>query len=277
VAWVYLDGAFLDEAEAQVDARDAGLLYGMGLFETFRARLGEVYLLAQHSARLRRGAEVIGIDLPPEFVELESIVRELTRRCSLDDARVRLTLTGGVERGRERLLIQARPANDYPERVYEDGITAITASIRHNQFSPLCGVKSLNYLDNLLARRQARGAGADEALLLNTTGRLAEGSATNLFILREGELVTPPLSEGVLPGVTRGAVLDLAGKAGFVTQELPLDPSALLSADEAFLTNAIGGVLPLVAVDGAAVGSGRPGEVTQQIRRLYETAAGAKP
>jgi branched-subunit amino acid aminotransferase/4-amino-4-deoxychorismate lyase len=275
MALVYLDGVFLDQDEARVDARDAGLLFGMGLFETFRARRGKVYLLKRHVARLRHGAEVIGISLPAALGDIEGIVQELTLRSSLDDARVRLTLTGGYERGRERLLVQARPADDYPPRVYEDGITAITASTRRNEYSPLSGVKSLNYLDNLLARRQARDAGADEALLLNTAGRLAEGSATNLFVLRGGELVTPPLSEGGLPGVTRGAVLELAGEAGYVTRELPLDPSALLTAGEAFMTNAIGGVLPLVAVDGVPVASGSPGEATRRIRRLYEAAAGA--
>jgi branched-subunit amino acid aminotransferase/4-amino-4-deoxychorismate lyase len=136
-------------------------------------------------------------------------------------------------------------------------------------------VKSLNYLDNLLARRQAQEKGAGEALLLNTLGRLAEGSATNLFILRGGDLITPPLSEGALPGVTRQAVLQLATRAGFVVRELPLEPSALRAAGEAFLTNAIGGVLPLVAVDGVAVGSGRPGMATQRIRQRYEAAARA--
>lgn len=281
MTWVYLDGAYLPAAEARVAADDAGLLYGRGLFETFRARRGAVYRLERHLERLAAGAQVLGIALPPALAELPDVVRELTERCGLEDARVRLTLTAGPSTGlrasagggRPSLLIQARPATDYPERLHEVGVAAVVASVRRNETSPLSRVKSLNYLDNLLAREEARRAGADEALFLNTRGLLADGSASNIFILRGGGLLTPPVEDGALPGVTRGAVLELAGAADITAREASLSREELLGADEAFLTNAVAGVLPLVSVDGAKLGSGAPGEVTRRARALYEAAS----
>ena len=272
MTWVYLDGAFVTAEEARVAAGDTAVLFGHGLFETFRARRGAVYLLDRHLARLRAGAETLGIEPPASLAGLAAIVRELSERCGFEEARVRLTLTAGAEGGRPALLIQARPALDYPEHLYEQGIAAVVASVRRNETSPLSRVKSLNYLDNLLARQQARNAGADEAILLNTRGLVAEGSASNLFIVRGTELVTPPIEDGALPGVTRGAVLALAAAAGLRPVEASLTLDDLRNAEEAFLTNAIAGVLPLVAIDGAAIGAGAPGEGTQRLRALYENA-----
>ncbi|OGO52138.1 MAG: hypothetical protein A2148_12580 [Chloroflexi bacterium RBG_16_68_14] len=289
MTWVYLDGVFVDAGQARVAAGDAGLLYGRGLFETFRARRGRVYLLERHLARLEAGAGTLGIELPAALGGLWDIVRELAERCGLDDARVRLTLTAGPstlrlrsvqaglrtspEGGRPTLLLQARPATDYPERMYQQGASAIIVPVRRNETSPLSRVKSLNYLDNLLAREQARSAGADEALFLNTQGRLADGSASNVFLVKGGELLTPPVEDGALPGVTRGALLELAKGAGLGSREATLVSDDLLGADEAFLTNAVAGVLPLVSVDGVPVSSGAPGEATRRLRALYEAAA----
>lgn len=276
MTWVYLDGEFLPAAEAWVPAADAGHLYGRGLFETFRVRRGAVYLLDRHMDRLRAGARVLGIAPPEALSNLPGIVRELTERCALDDARVRLTLTAGPEGGRPVLLLQARAATDYPERLYETGMSAIVAAVRRNETSPLARVKSLNYIDNLLAREQARHDGADEALFLNTHGFLAEGAGTNLFLMKDGHVLTPPVGDGVLPGVTRGAVLELARTDGLASREISLALDELHHADEAFLTNAVVGVMPLISVDGEKVGAGAPGEVTRRLRALYEAAAAAQ-
>ena len=271
--WVYLDGVFALAGEARVAASDAGLLYGRGLFETFRTRRGAVYLLQRHLARLEAGARTLGIELPAALGGLGDIVRELSDRCRLDDARMRLTLTAGPAGGRPALLIQAQPVTNYPERVYEQGASAIIVPVRRNETSPLSRIKSLSCLDNILAREQARRAGADEALLLNTRGLLAEGSASNVFVLSGGELLTPPVEDGALPGITRGAVLELAEEAGIPARQASLSYDKLRAADEAFLTNALAGVLPLVSVDGVAVSSGVPGEATRRLRALYEAAA----
>lgn len=273
---VYLDGAFLPADEAKLPAADAGRLYGRGLFETFRARRGSVFLLDRHLARLRAGARTLGIEPPEELDQLSAVLRELAERCGLEDARMRLTVTAGPEGGRPSLLLQARPASDdYPEEVYERGIRVIVASARRNETSPLARIKSVNYLDNLLAREESRRAGADEALLLNTRGLLAEASTANLFIARDGGLATPPVSDGALPGITRGAVLELARDAGIAAREASLTLDDLYQATEAFLTNAIASVLPVVSVDERKVGSDKPGELTRRVRILYEEAAGA--
>ena len=272
MTWVYLDSGFIPAAEARVAAADRALLYGHGLFETFRARRGAVYLLDRHLARLKSGAQTLGIEPPAALSGLTAIVRELSERCGLADARVRLTLTAGAEHEQPALLIQAQPVTGYPHSLYEQGIAAVVATVRRNETSPLSRVKSLNYLDSLLARQQARAAGAHEALLLNTIGRVAEGSATNVFIVQGDQLVTPPLEDGALPGVTRGAVLELAAKAGLTPVEAPVTLADLRRADEAFLTNAIAGLLPLVTIDGAAVGAGTPGAYTQSLHAIYQHA-----
>lgn len=270
---VYLDGAFVPASEARTLAEDAGLLFGRGVYETFRARRGGVYRLDRHIARLAKGAGVLGIALPAALDGLAAIVRELAARCGLDDARVRLTLTAGPPSGRPSLLIQARPATDYPASIYERGMAAVAASVRRNDTSPLSRVKSLNCLDNVMSREQAQAAGADTALLLNTRGLVAEASTANVFAVRGGTLLTPPLDDGALPGVTRGAVLELAAAAGIAAREESLTLDGLRGADEAFLTGAVMGVMPLASVGGRAIGGGRPGEATLRVRVLYEEAA----
>lgn len=274
MSWVYLDGAFLPSGQARIPVEDGALLYGRGAFETFRARRGTVYLLERHYARLKASAEAVGIPVPLTLPELRAAVQELTERCGLEDARVRLTLTAGPEGRGPCLFILAWPATDYPEQVYKEGISALVARARRNETSPLCRVKTLNYLDNLLAREEARRRGAQEAIFLNTRGLLADGSATSLFVVREDGLLTPPVEDGALPGVTRSAVMDLARAADIDIREASLTLEDLQSAQEAFLTNAVGGVMPLTSIEGTQIGSGRPGPLTFRLRELYETAAG---
>ncbi len=269
---VYLDGAFVPEAEARLRADDAAFLYGRGLFETFRARNGLVFLLDRHVERLRHGARVLSIAPAPDIGLVREAVAELTRRLGLDDARVRLTLTAGPRAGKPSLLIQARAATDYAPETYERGMTAVVATVSRNETSPLSRIKSLNYLGNLLAREEASAAGADEAILLNTRGLVAEGAAANVFAVRGGELLTAPVEDGALPGVTRAAILQLTQEAGVSAREAPLTLDELRLTDEAFLTNAVMGMMPLVALDGVAIGGGTPGAVTRRLRALYEEA-----
>lgn len=270
---VYLNGAFLPPKEARVAADDESLLFGRGVYETFRARKGVVFRLSEHVRRLHAGAALLGISPPPDVASLADIVRELAQRCGLTDARVRLTLTAGPAGGRPSLLIQARPATDYPRELYHRGMTAITATVRRNETSPLSRIKSLNCLDNVMSRDRARAAGADTAILLNTRGVVAEASTANVFIVRDGVLITPPISDGALPGVTRGAVLDFARESGVEAAESSFELGELLGAEEAFLTSAVMGVMPLISVDARTIGTGQPGPVTHRLRRLYEATA----
>jgi len=196
----------------------------------------------------------------------------------LAEATVRLTVSRGVpeRRGllppsspRPTLVVQVTPFIGYPAEKYRSGLVAISASVRRNETSPLSNVKSVNYLDNVLARMEAERSGADDALLLNTKGEVACATASNVFIVADGCLLTPPLSCGVLPGITRGVVIELAARIGLRCEERPVVPEELAKAEEVFLTNALMGVMPLVRVDGEVVGSGAVGEVSRRLQEAY--------
>lgn len=273
VDWVCLNGSLLPADEARVPAATQAFLYGVGVFETFRARGGHVYRLDRHYERLERGARTLSMPVPLSAGELAGSVAALVRRAGLDDARLRLTLAAGATDADSLWLITVRGVEEYPESLYAQGVGAIIASVWRNDSSPLARLKSLNYLDNLLARRAALQAGAWDAILLNSQGFVAEGSASNVFVVENGRLVTPRIDDGALPGVTRAAVMDLAAAAGLAVEERQLSASDLVAADELFFTNAVAGVLPLVSLGGSRIASGLPGGVTRRIRRLYQAAA----
>jgi branched-chain amino acid aminotransferase group I len=274
--WVFLNGRFVERREAAVPALDRGLLYGYGLFETMRSYGGRVFRLEGHYRRLSEGAAVL--DLPPALTldELRATVDALLESNGLADAYLRLTISAGPAPddggASPSVLLVARPLSGYPPDLYQRGMAAVTSATRRNEASPLSRVKSLNYLDNLLAREEARRKGADEAILLNTRGFAAEGSASNVFLVSDGRLLTPGLDSGVLPGITRAAVLELAQEAGIACAEGEVEATTLAGAAEAFLTNSIMGVMPLTRLDGRAVGGGGPGPTTRAIRHLYDQA-----
>ncbi len=260
---VYLNGDFVEQDDARIPAESAGVLFGRGVYETFRARRGCVFLLDRHVARLREGAEVVGVDVPDEVASLADIVRDLTVRSGIKDARIRLTLAGGTTGEPPSMLLQARPATDYPESLYAHGMTAVVSEVRRNETSPLSRVKSTNPLDSIMSREAAIAAGFDTGLLLNTQGDVAEASTANVFIVRGGAILTPPVEDGALPGVTRSFVLEEASET-----TLTLDD--VLSADEAFLTGAVMGVMPLVRIGDRAIAGGSPGPVSIETRTKYE-------
>ncbi|BBL78183.1 2-keto-4-methylthiobutyrate aminotransferase [Rubrobacter xylanophilus] len=274
---VWIDGRLLAPGEAGLDPRDRGYALGDGLFETMLCREGGVPLLARHLARMRRGAEVLGMHLPPE-TELAGAVARTVKANGLQDGAVRLTVSRGVPEvrgllptGRERatVVVQAHPYA-YPEELYRRGMEAITCGIRRNERSPLARIKSLSYLENVLARREAAVRGADEAILLNTADMLAGASAANVFLVRGGGLITPEVDAGALPGVARGVVLELAGRLGLEVEERPVEPGELAAAEGCFLTNALMGIMPVRRVDGRAVGGGEARELVARLRKEWE-------
>jgi len=271
--WVFLNGRFVERGEAAAPALDRGLLYGYGLFETMRSYGGRVFRLEEHYRRLCEGAAVL--DLPPALTldDLRAAVDALLEQNGLADAYLRLTVTAGPAPdgggASPSILLVARPLSGYPPDLYQRGMAAVTSASRRNEASPLSRVKSLNYLDNLLAREEARRKGADEAILLNTRGLVAEGSASNVFLVGSEGILTPGIDSGALPGITRATVIELAREAGIACAEGEVATEALVQAAEAFLTNSIMGVMPLTRLDGRPIGSGRPGPVTGAIRRLY--------
>ena len=272
---VHLNGSLVPRSDARIAALDYGFLYGYGLFETMRAYGGRVFRLDRHLDRLGRSAERLGIAV--ETPALENAVVETIRANGLSDARLRLTVSAG-EGGtvpdpgtceEPTVLVVAGHYQPLPDGVYQRGFRAVVSSIRRNSQSPLTGMKSLNFLESMLARREARVAGADEALLLNERGLLAEASMSNVFLVSDGALRTPGLSCGVLPGITREVVLELAKKNGIDTAECELTLDELRQAEEAFLTNSVMEVMPLTGVHGKPVGSGNPGPVTERVMAGY--------
>ena len=275
--WIYLNGELVERGEAAVPALDRGLLYGYGLFETMRCYGGRVFRLEEHHRRLCEGAAVLAMAVPLSLSALAEAVQAVLERNEMTDAYLRLTLTAGAlpsgsasgGHGDATVALFARPQSGYPPALYRRGMAAVTSAVRRNETSPLSRVKSLNYLDNLLAREDARGRDAEEAILLNTRGFVAEGSASNVFLVREERLITPSIQSGALEGITRQAVLELATSAGLKAVQSEVEPSAFWDVAESFLTNSVMEIMPLTRLDGRPIGSGRPGPATERLRRLY--------
>ncbi|MDO8491940.1 MAG: aminotransferase class IV [Dehalococcoidia bacterium] len=284
---VFLNGALVPKQDARISAFDYGFLYGYGLFETVRAYSGRVFRLEQHLTRLARGAEVLGLSAKLTSFDLKKAIYDVLEANHLSEARVRLTVSAGAGEPIADLdtcpaptvFIAAQQISPQLQRAYQNGYKAVVSRWRQpGQPSP-AGVKSLNYLRNVLAKAEAKKAGADEALLLNDRGYLAEGTACNVFLVDSGKLATPSLESGVLPGVTRDAVLEMARRLQLRVEEREVSLPELLKAQEAFLTSAVIEVMPLTAVNGKAIGSGRPGarskELSDAFRELVTRETGA--
>lgn len=271
---VWLNGALVAADAARIDPTDRGLLLGDGLFETVRAHGSAAPLLGRHLVRLRRSAGTLDLPVPWTDAALTEATRTLLAANGLaGGGALRLTLTRGPGprgllppvRTTPTLLIAAFPPGPAPPPAR----VALAGCTRRNERSPLSRLKALGYLDNLLALREARAAGADEAILLNTAGRLACAAAANLFLIEDGTLATPPPAEGALPGITRALVLELAGGLGLPCREEPLPAERLVRAEGAFLTGSLAGVRPVVAVGGRALGDGAPHPVALRLLALW--------
>ena len=273
---VYFNGYLSSRWQAGISAWDYGFLYGFGLFETMRAYKGRVFRLDSHLNRMARSAKVLGLAIEPQ--NLKEAVAATIEANNLSDARVRITVSAGegdmtanpATCTESTVLITAVEYKPYPKQVYDKGFSAITSSIRRNSKSPLSRIKSTNYAESLLARQEARAAGVDEAICLNDKGLLAEASMSNVFLVEGSNLRTPGEENGILPGITREVVLELASKLGINTLEHNIEMGELGQADEAFLTNSLIEIMPLTQIDGKAIGSGRPGHASQRLAAEYK-------
>ena len=274
---VYINGEIVSWDKASVSVFDRGLLYGYGLFETMRSYNGRVFYLDRHVARLMNSAGVLGIRdaLGPQ--KLETGVLRTLKANGLDDARIRLTVTAG-EGGRSLSLPPSRSLTTIitveelvlpsPE-IYSKGLRTSVVGIRRNSKSPMCYLKTLGYLENMLTHAEAVAAGSDEAILLNDEGYVAECSASNIFIVEAGSVVTPPIEAGVLPGITRGVVIELAIKLGIKLEQEAVSVERLLSAEEVFITNSVIEIMPIAAVGERRVGAGSRGKLTERLMGEY--------
>jgi branched-chain amino acid aminotransferase len=277
---LWVNGDLLPVGESVLNPLDRGFTLGDGLFETLRVRGDTVLGIERHLFRLRVGAAVLGLSPLPKDKDLKDAITKTLTANGLTEAAVRLTISRGVPKRRGLLpepepnpsmVIHAEPFTGYPAELYDRGARAVISGIRRNEHSPLARVKSLNYLDNVLARREAEARGVDDALLLNTAGDLACASAANLFLLLHGALVTPSVASGALPGTVRELVTaELAPPIGLKVVERVVRPEELDTAHEVFLTNALMGIVPLTVVDTLPIGTGVPGPVSMKLRAELE-------
>jgi len=279
---VYLNGSLIPRSRARVSAFDHGFLYGYGLFETMRAYNGKIFFLERHLKRLGQSAEILGLGKALAGIDLERACLDTLKANNLKDARMRLTVSRGdagpfpgtKQDAVATVLVAATAYTPPPPEVYEKGYKALVSAFRRDSQSLLSRLKSIGYLLSVLAKKEAENAGVDEALLLNERGALAEGSISNVFFVAGNELMTPPVESGILPGVTRGVVLELAAGSKIKAVEANIRVEDLSRFDEAFLTNSVLEIMPLVEIRDRAgktliLGSGRPGEVTKRLMSAY--------
>jgi len=275
---VYLNGSIMDETEALIPAGDRGVLFGDGMFETMRAYNGKPFRMDRHLERLRAGCRDMRLSGVPTDMELGDAIGELYRLNVVSgDAYVRITLTGGSFEGNRSLqrsnppnvYIMVKPLEGYPQEWYERGMRVVVSSIRSNEGSPLSRIKSNNYLDNLMAKQEAKDRGTDDAVMLNSGGFLTEGTSSNLFLVRRGKVVTPGVECGLLPGVTREAVMELCEEYGLTCETAFLVLDDLLQADEAFFSVSTGEIVPIAEVEGSSIGFRCPGPITMRLSAAY--------
>jgi branched-chain amino acid aminotransferase len=292
---VWINARFEDESTASVSLRDAGLLHGAGVFTTMRSYGGKVFRLDRHLRRLRESCEALFIPLQYKDDVLTGAADELLSRDGLSDARLRLTVTRGAStpdplhgnRLEPTAFLTAAPLEPYPREYYERGLTAVLLDEQKlNPYDLQAGHKTLNYFSRLAALREANRRGAGEALWFNVHNYLQSGSISNVFLVKDGVLLTPPTPQelredksvaaavpypksNVLPGVTRSVVIELAERAGITFRPQAIDVDHLLAADEIFLTNSIMGVMPVCRLERHAIGADKPGEVTTKLAAAY--------
>ena len=276
---IYLDGRFVDEADAKVSVFDHGLLYGDGVFEGIRLYGGNVFRLDEHLERFEYSAKAILLDMPLTRKQWSDAICETCRVNKLKDGYIRAVITRGVGDlglapwlcAKPSYFIIASKISLYPAEYYENGLAIITVPTRRIGPAAIpATVKSLNYLNNILAKMEAKQAGALEAIMLNEQGYVAEATADNVFIVHKGELLTPSVSHGALKGVTRGAIIDIAKELGMPLRDADLTRYDLWCADECFLTGSGAEVIPVVKLDGRTIGTGKPGPVSRKLMKAFQ-------
>lgn len=279
---IYIDGEFLPKAEAKVSVFDHGLLYGDGVFEGIRSYNGRVFKLDEHLERLYDSAKSIMLEIPISIETMKETVLETLRRNHLTEAYIRLIITRGVgdlgldpdKCPKPSIIIIADKIVLYPQKFYEDGLEIVTASVRRNYAEAINPrIKSLNYLNNILAKIEGKQAGAEEVLMLNAEGYVVECTGDNIFWIKNEILVTPPVHMGILEGVTRNSVINLARDAGIHVEERVFTRHDLYIADECFLTGTAAEVIPVVKIDRRAIGDGQPGKMTQRLIAAFRQYA----
>jgi len=279
VALVYINGEFLSSEEAKVSVFDHGYLYGDGVFEGIRVYNGRIFKLTEHLQRLYRGAKAIVLEIPHTQEELQEVLLEAVRRSGLKDAYIRLIVSRGPgDLGLDpakccqgaTVVVIVDTISLYPKELYEKGLRMITVCTRRNITAALNpAIKSLNYLNNIIARIEVSRAGCMEGLMLNAAGEVAEATGDNIFIYRDGKLITPPVSVGILEGITRDAAMELAAEMDIEVKQERFMVYDVYTCDECFLTGTAAEIVPVVELDGRQLGDGRPGPLTRRLMQKF--------
>jgi branched-chain amino acid aminotransferase len=277
---IYINGTLYNKEDAKISVYDHGLLYGDGVFEGMRTYGGRVFRLEQHLDRLYESAKAIRLQIPMTKPNLATAVNETVAINSIQDGYIRLVVTRGAgslgldpnRTSDPQVIIITDSITLYPKEYYDNGLEIVSVSTIRNHPAALSPrVKSLNYLNNILAKIEGLQAGCVEALMLNHNGEIAECTGDNIFLVSRGEVLTPPIDAGILQGITRDAVIELARKDGLTVREVPLTKHDVYIADECFLTGSAAEVIPVVKVDSRTIGDGKPGIITRKlIGRFHE-------
>ena len=282
---IYIDGKYVSDQDAKVSVFDHGLLYGDGVFEGIRVYSGKIFRLPQHLDRLFASAKAIMLPVPMTRQELTEACCQTCAKNKLRDGYIRLVVTRGVgylglnpfKCKNPTVFIIAATIELYPEEIYRKGLNLVTAgTVRTSAAAVSPSIKSLNYLNNILAKIEAVNAGTVEAMMLNSEGYVAECTGDNIFIVRGGKLETPPVSAGALVGITRAVVIELAAKLGIGTSEPNLTRYDIMTADECFLTGTAAEIVPVATLDARPIGSGKPGPVTLKLTSEFRTLTSAE-
>ena len=276
---VYIAGKFVNKEDAKISVYDHGMLYGDGVFEGIRSYAGKVFRMIEHVDRLYESARAIHLAIPISREEMATAINDTLAINNFTDAYIRVVVT----RGAGSLGLDPRKTTDpqviiitdtislYPEEFYENGLAIITAgTIRNHPAALSPRIKSLNYLNNIMAKIEGTNAGCLEALMLNHSGYVAECTGDNIFIVKNGVIHTPSIDAGILDGITRRAVIDLAGEKGIAVVERTMERHDILTADECFLTGTAAEVIPVTRLDGRQIGPGEVGPVTRMLRNAFQ-------
>ena len=277
-----VNGEISPAEQARISVLDNGFTFGDGVYETLRTYGGRQFHLDRHLGRLRGSAGMLGIAIPKDDGALASDLDRLLERAANPESYIRIIVSRGVGEISYRfdrvkgptVVMAARAYEPFPDAQYRDGIAAIISSLRRNSPRALDpAMKSCNLINNILAVREAQAKGAGEPIMLNEAGEVAEGASSNVFLVERGTLVTPPLEAGILPGVTRELVLEIARAEGIPVREETVDVERLLGADEAFITSTLKEVMPVSSIDGRKIGKGKAGPLTARLLEAYRRHA----
>lgn len=279
--WIFLNDRYVDKNEAVISVFDHGFLYGDGVFEGIRVYNGNVFKLEEHLNRLYASAHSIMLMIPYTKEELEQIIVDTVRKNDLLSAYIRIVVSRGPgdlgldprNCSKPSVIVIAEALAIYPKKLYDKGLKLASVATRRNRPDVLSPqVKSLNYLNNILVKLESTQSGADEALMLNDQGYVTEGSADNIFIVKNGKILTPPVYLGALEGITRNAIIEIARNLGYIMEEAPFTRHDVYVADEVFLTGTAAEVIPVVEVDRRSIQNGKPGEVTKHLLCAFREA-----